>query len=528
MDVAATTSVEMPTSGEGTAGPVPAPAAVGDAAPSQKMGPPVPNLNRRASPLHFPAAFGLVPPDVWDRLMQELEFLNIKNPRLLTMPFVTAEMETAAAAAGGGSGVGGGDEAGSATAAESSPAVDEGVAGILAGALDGEMQRERILDAMDTVLTDGALKELMTAAHSSAPSMVAPLAEGCGSESAGGAAGVEHNAKEEGGRRMSAIGRTLTPFKARELLTNFVFVADTVLELSKSAHGDEVEIDGPKLPLDPMDSRIVRMQTARNAIDMMARWIRRVTFSLDSLDSLDEAMDRGVHADAISRAVNGLQQQNDQKAGRDVPEGPHAASIPLEHDTGGDGVGNPQKIGDGSISFLTYHAGGGLVPVRRSVGRTFHLVDASALRTMNSAVKVFLGGSCNPTTWRQDIAIPALEAAGITYYNPQVEDWTPELVEVEACAKRDATMLLFVIDAKTRAVASMNEVVEEICRGREVALVVQEMEEGNELAEGSPNLLKDLNRGRVYLRDIAKRYGVMCFKSIEHAVQYVVQRIAHY
>ena len=39
---------------------------------------------------------------------------------------------------------------------------------------------------------------------------------------------------------------------------------------------------------------------------------------------------------------------------------------------------------------------------------------------IESAAKyqVFLGGSCNPTTWRQDIAIPVLKSWGITYFNP--------------------------------------------------------------------------------------------------------------
>ena len=31
---------------------------------------------------------------------------------------------------------------------------------------------------------------------------------------------------------------------------------------------------------------------------------------------------------------------------------------------------------------------------------------------------VFLGGSCNPTTWRKEAAIPVLQREGITYYNP--------------------------------------------------------------------------------------------------------------
>jgi hypothetical protein len=32
--------------------------------------------------------------------------------------------------------------------------------------------------------------------------------------------------------------------------------------------------------------------------------------------------------------------------------------------------------------------------------------------------EVFLGGSCNPTTWRADTAIPELQKYGITFYNP--------------------------------------------------------------------------------------------------------------
>jgi hypothetical protein len=39
--------------------------------------------------------------------------------------------------------------------------------------------------------------------------------------------------------------------------------------------------------------------------------------------------------------------------------------------------------------------------------------------------KVFLGGSCNPTMWRKDVAIPAFEKFGVPFYNPQVENWSP-------------------------------------------------------------------------------------------------------
>lgn len=36
----------------------------------------------------------------------------------------------------------------------------------------------------------------------------------------------------------------------------------------------------------------------------------------------------------------------------------------------------------------------------------------------NNAPEVFLGGSCNPTTWRADVAIPTLDKLGISFYNP--------------------------------------------------------------------------------------------------------------
>ena len=150
----------------------------------------------------------------------------------------------------------------------------------------------------------------------------------------------------------------------------------------------------------------------------------------------------------------------------------------------------------------------------------------TACRQAPPPAQVFLGGSCNPTTWRRDVAIPRLKKAGITFYNPQVDDWSPELVAVEAAAKADATVLFFVIDKQTRAIASMNEVVEEILRGRTVVLVIEDVEAGADIAreaagvsDGGDGLLKDLNRGRMYLRDIAARYGALAFVETSAAVE---------
>lgn len=45
-------------------------------------------------------------------------------------------------------------------------------------------------------------------------------------------------------------------------------------------------------------------------------------------------------------------------------------------------------------------------------------------------MKIFLGGTCNGTTWRDEL-IPKLEAMNVDYFNPVVEDWTPECQDEE-------------------------------------------------------------------------------------------------
>ena len=138
--------------------------------------------------------------------------------------------------------------------------------------------------------------------------------------------------------------------------------------------------------------------------------------------------------------------------------------------------------------------------------------------------QVFLGGSCNPTTWRADTAIPALTNAGISFYNPQVDDWSEELVEIEAAAKAEAETLLFVIDGQTRAIASILEATEYICCGRSVVLVINEIPDNTEI-DGqcvTGRELKDLNRARSYLADLATRHDVSVHKTVEQAMARII------
>ena len=143
---------------------------------------------------------------------------------------------------------------------------------------------------------------------------------------------------------------------------------------------------------------------------------------------------------------------------------------------------------------------------------------------------VFLGGSCGASTWRTNIAIPRLEAAGIASYNPQVPEWTPELIRTEARAKMAAAHLLFVIDGVARSITSMGEAMFFLeARPRDLTLVVEDIPDG-QVIEGSVitgRELLDLNRARAYVRDAAKSAGVPLHVTVDAAMDPVIAVMAN-
>lgn len=71
--------------------------------------------------------------------------------------------------------------------------------------------------------------------------------------------------------------------------------------------------------------------------------------------------------------------------------------------------------------------------------------------------RIFLGGTCNESTWREEL-IPLLK---LDYFNPVVSDWTEDCVAVENDEKYNrCDCLLFVITSKMKGVYSIAEMVE--------------------------------------------------------------------
>ena len=74
--------------------------------------------------------------------------------------------------------------------------------------------------------------------------------------------------------------------------------------------------------------------------------------------------------------------------------------------------------------------------------------------------RIFLGGTCNETTWRNDL-ISVLNQ--LDYFNPVVEDWTSECQEIEMDEKENkCDVHLYVITSQMTGVFSIAEVIDSV------------------------------------------------------------------
>jgi hypothetical protein len=72
-------------------------------------------------------------------------------------------------------------------------------------------------------------------------------------------------------------------------------------------------------------------------------------------------------------------------------------------------------------------------------------------------MRIALMGTCNNSTWRDDL-IPMLN---IDYFNPVVEDWTPECQEMEILQRQTCDYVLYTITPEMTGVYSIAEVVDD-------------------------------------------------------------------
>lgn len=180
-------------------------------------------------------------------------------------------------------------------------------------------------------------------------------------------------------------------------------------------------------------------------------------------------------------------------------------------------------------------------------------------RNLSASKDVYLGGSCYlRTKWRTLVAIPYLESQGLTYHLPLLHESIPSNSKdglyngqwqnlYNPVVLESSKVLLFFISNETRSLAPMTLAAHCIGLMYNVVLCIQMLPDkciiGNELVSGffflsirslktflsnsqlTRTAVKDYNRGRSYLLDLAKSLNVPVFDDLQPALECVVQRV---
>lgn len=72
-------------------------------------------------------------------------------------------------------------------------------------------------------------------------------------------------------------------------------------------------------------------------------------------------------------------------------------------------------------------------------------------------IKVFLGGTCNGSDWRNDL----IEMLDVDYFNPVVDDWNEEAQREELLQRKKCDFVLYTLTPKMKGVYSIAEVVDD-------------------------------------------------------------------
>lgn len=84
----------------------------------------------------------------------------------------------------------------------------------------------------------------------------------------------------------------------------------------------------------------------------------------------------------------------------------------------------------------------------------------TAINEKKSNKKVFLGGTCNDSDWREKL----IDKLKIDYFNPVVPNWDDKAKERELKERETADYLLYVITPRMKGVYSIAECVEDSCK----------------------------------------------------------------
>ena len=135
---------------------------------------------------------------------------------------------------------------------------------------------------------------------------------------------------------------------------------------------------------------------------------------------------------------------------------------------------------------------------------------------------VFLGGTCNGSTWRDEL-LPMLDSTKIDAFNPVVDNWNEEAQKKEDFHKVNDDFTLYVLTPEMTGIYSIFEVAMDSCKrpGRVVCCILEERNgktfEG-QISKNMKKIKKDLlNNGTLVfnsLNEVANFFNSLSKKQV--------------
>lgn len=128
--------------------------------------------------------------------------------------------------------------------------------------------------------------------------------------------------------------------------------------------------------------------------------------------------------------------------------------------------------------------------------------------------RVFLGGTCNESKWR-DHLITKLDPNSIEYFNPVVEDWTEECMEIEKHERKHCDFCLYTITPRITGVYSIAEVVDDSNKRPEKTILCILDKDGSEkFTKGQLKSLEQVGK-------MVKDNGGIVFTNLDDVAKYL-------
>lgn len=125
---------------------------------------------------------------------------------------------------------------------------------------------------------------------------------------------------------------------------------------------------------------------------------------------------------------------------------------------------------------------------------------------------VFLGGTCNNSTWREDQVIPRLR---IIYFNPVVPDWNDEAYKRELEARESCDICLYVITPKISGFYAIAETIDDSNKRPEKTIFCFLEEDGKDKFDETQ--IKSLKAVGKMVEDNGGKW----FETIDDAISYM-------